>query len=77
MVVCNFCKKKILKGSRRVHYTEDINDKIDFDISFHAKCWVNKYNFSLDEKVKAYANKMMSNVMPKIKHELQMRGMAP
>lgn len=75
MVTCHFCHGKILKGQRRVHYTEDIDGKIDFDISFHSKCWIQKYDLSLDEKVKEYANKMMNEIKPKLQHAMQERGM--
>jgi hypothetical protein len=75
MVTCKYCKKKILKGERRVHWTEDIDGKIDLDISFHSKCWIQHYNLSLDKKVKDYANKMMAEIKPRMQHEMEARGM--
>ena len=75
MVVCHFCHGKILKTQRRVHYTEEINEKIDFDISFHDKCWKQKWNLSVDNQVKLYANKLMKEAIPRVKHEMEARGM--
>lgn len=76
MVICNFCKRKIFKGDKRVRYQEDILDgDIFFDISFHQKCWVDKYNLSLDEKVRDYSKKMMAHTIPKLKNALRERGM--
>jgi len=75
MVVCHFCKGKILKGQRRVHYTEDIDGKIDFDISFHDKCWKQKWDLSVDKQCGLLAKKMMAETLPKIKHEMESRGM--
>jgi hypothetical protein len=73
MVICHFCKKKIIKGQRRVHYMEDIDDKIDFDISFHAKCWKQKWDLSVDTQCKILAKNMMANVLPKVKHIMESR----
>lgn len=76
MVICNFCKGKIRKGDKRVHYVEDVLDgEVYFDISFHTKCWIEKYNLSLDEKVKEYAKKMMAEALPRVKHAMEQRGM--
>jgi len=75
MVVCHFCHGKIIKEQRRVHYTESINEKIDFDISFHDNCWKQKWDLSVDKQCGLLAKNMMNQVMPKIKHEMEIRGM--
>lgn len=76
MVVCHFCHKKIIEGQRRVHYTEEeLGKEVDFDISFHGKCWEEKYALSLDMKVKEYAKKMMAATLPRVQHEMEARGM--
>lgn len=72
MVICQYCKKEIEKGEKRVHFIEDYNDdrKPYFDISFHNKCWIDKYAESLDIKIKEYADKLMSFAKPIVEKKL-------
>lgn len=71
-IICEVCKKEIIKGDKRVHYIEDvIGGEVFFEKNFHQKCWIEWYNESLDNKIKAYSNQILKVAMPKIKQAFE------
>ncbi|GEM_PF-2701314 len=73
--ICCFCKKEILYEDKQVSLETKKGNMIMEKKDFHYECWLNDYAESVDRKVKAYADKLMSFAKPAVEKALESRGM--
>jgi len=77
-IFCEHCKKEIENQEFRVTFKEHsiLPIQIDLELNFHRQCWTDKYNQSIDDKVRYMAKQIMKNAQPMIKEFAQRRVIA-
>lgn len=75
-IICERCEKQISDDEFRVTWKEHQIKPIttELELHFHRKCWIDRYNESIDKKVQYMAKQIMKNAQPMIKEFAQKQG---